>query len=114
MLTPKTFDRIFGAMISRKPSRRSGQELHDFPTYTIPEAAIFLSIPQRTLRSWYLGSKPIFTPPAFVGEVPLLSFRDLVDVHIVQTARIHHKVPMCRIRTALKTAGLEPGAVGHP
>lgn len=91
-------------MISRKPDRSTGQGLPDFPTYTIPEGAMFLGIPERTLRSWYLGKHPIFKPTVFIGDIPLLSFRDLVDAHIVQAARIYHNVPMVRIRTALQTA----------
>lgn len=112
MLTAETFDRIFG-VVARKPIRQSGQHLRDFPTYTIPEAAVFLGLPERTLRSWYLGKNPIFTPPARAGETPLLSFRDLVDSHIVQAARIHHKVPMGRIRSALKMARHESNEA-HP
>lgn len=102
-------------MLRNKPIRQPGQDLRDFPTYTIPEAAISLGIPERTLRSWYLGVDPIFSPPALVGKkkIPLLSFRDLIDVHIVQTARTYHKVPMSRIQSALETARLE-GDNPHP
>lgn len=113
MLTRKTFDRIFGVVIHGKPVRHPDQDLRDLPTYTIPEAAIFLGIPERTLRSWYLGEDRIFNPSAVLGEIPLLSFRDLVDSHIVQIARRLHKVPMPRIRTAVKLA--QQGGYGdHP
>jgi len=102
VLTAETFDRIFGIVVKGKPARRANEDARELPTYTIPEAAIYLGIPERTLRSWYLGDKAIFRPPFFVGEIPLLSFRDLVDSHIVQAARVFHKVPMRRIRAALE------------
>ena len=106
-MTAKTFRRVCGyteSVLRNKPIRHSGQDLRDFPTYTIPEAAISLGIPERTLRSWYLGANPIFSAPALVGKkkVPLLSFRDLIDVHIVKAARTYHNVPMSRIQSALR------------
>ncbi len=113
MLTAKTFGRIFGAVINRKPSRQPGQDPRDLPTYAIPEAALFLGIPERTLRSWFAGPQAIFTPAVF-GRIPLLSFRDLVDAHIVQVARRYHAVPLSRIKAAIETARNEPGATEHP
>ena len=106
-MTLRTFRRIFGyneLVLKRKPVLNAGEDLRDLPTYTIPEAALSLGIPERTLRSWYFGSNPIFDPPALIGKIPLLSFRDLVDVHIVQMARKYHDVPMSRIKSALETA----------
>jgi uncharacterized protein (DUF433 family) len=106
-VTVKTFCHIFGyngLVQRRKPVRKAGQDLREFPTYSLPEAASFLGIPERTLRSWFAGVDPILDPAATVGEFPILSFRNLVDAHIVQTARIFHGVPMHRIRTAIETA----------
>jgi uncharacterized protein (DUF433 family)/DNA-binding transcriptional MerR regulator len=106
-MTLRTFRRIFGyneLVLKRKPVLNAGEDLRDLPTYTIPEAALSLGIAERTLRSWCLGSNPLFDPPTTIGKIPLLSFRDLVDVHIVQTARKYHDVPMSRIKSALETA----------
>lgn len=109
----KTFDRIFGAVINGKPLQGVGQDPRDLPTYAIPEAAAFLGIPERTLRSWFVGPHSIFAPAIF-GAIPLLSFRDLVDAHVVQVARRYHKVPLSRIRAAIETARNEAGGGTHP
>ena len=101
-------------MLRRKPVRREGQDIRDLPTYTIPEAATFLGLPIRTLRSWYSGADPIFKPSGTVSGIPLLSFLDLVDSHIVQVARRHHKMPMPRIRAAMRTMRTEGSAARHP
>lgn len=106
----RTFIYAFGytdSVLTRKPVNSPGQDLRDLPTYTIPEAAICLGIPERTLRSWFAGSHLLLCPAGEAGKIPLLSFRNLVDAHIVQTARLHHHVPMSRIRAALETAFAE-------
>jgi uncharacterized protein (DUF433 family) len=116
-VTTRTFRRIFdynNRVLRRKPVRSAGQDLRELPTYTIPEAAAFLGLPVRTLRSWYLGTDPIFRPSAKVGGIPLLSFFDLVDAHIVQVARRNHKVPMSRIRDGIRQMRKEGSKTRHP
>lgn len=110
LVTRKTFVRIFGyteSVLRLKPVRKPGQDMREFPTYSLPEAALFLQIPERTLRAWFAGKNPILTPAAMVGSFPILSFRDLVDAHILHAARVHHNVPMARIRAALELTAKE-------
>jgi uncharacterized protein (DUF433 family) len=115
-VTLKTFRRVLGYNddVQRlKPVRRAGQDLREFPTYSLPEAALFLRIPVRTLRAWFAGKNKLLEPAALVGKYPVLSFRNLVDAHIVHTARIHHGLPMHRIKTALDLAFKE-GNTAYP
>jgi uncharacterized protein (DUF433 family) len=100
-------------MLTRKPTRHSGDDLRDLPTYSIPEAALYLGIPERTLREWFSGDGPLLEPSGYSGAIPLLSFSNLVDAHIVQAARVHHGVPMGRIRAAIETAQNESSS-SHP
>ena len=95
----ETFLNFFGytyCVLTRKPALRAGQDMRDLPTYAVPEAARFLGIPERTLRSWFSGANPVLTPSGSAADQPLLSFRNLVDAHIVHTARVYHDLPMSR------------------
>jgi hypothetical protein len=59
-------------MIKEKPIRAKGQDIRTLPTYTIPEAAVFLAVNQRTLFSWYKGDEPILKASGNVGLVHFL------------------------------------------
>lgn len=82
----------------------------EVPTYTLTEAAHYTSVPLQTLRSWVAGrsyqtsvgakrSKPIIIRPN--AKSPLLSFTNLVEIHILDAIRRKHNVPMYKVRTAL-------------
>ena len=70
-------------MLKNKPIRQRGQDIRTLPTYTIPEAAIFLAIPRRTLASWYEGREPILKASGKYGPTPLLSYRDIEEAYRV-------------------------------
>lgn len=79
----------------------------DVPAYAIPEAAHYLQIPRATLRSWVMGryyqtsagrrffQRVIELPDA---DVPLLSFFNLVEAHILNALRHDHNVRLDQIR----------------
>lgn len=87
-----------------------GRDPRELPAYGIPEAAHYLRIPAATLRSWVLGRyyptsvgsrlfKPIVLLPE--KERPLLSFINLVEVHVLDAIRRKHEVPLKKVRGAL-------------
>ena len=87
-----------------------GQDILEIPTYGISEAAHYLRIPLATLRSWALGRyyptesgrqlfRPIFSIPD--KKPPLLSFINLIEIHVLDAIRRHHSVSLKKIRIAL-------------
>jgi uncharacterized protein (DUF433 family) len=81
------------------------------PAYAITEAAHYLGIPQATLRSWVLGrpyptgrGKRFFRP---IIELPdkgkhILSFVNLVEVHVLDALRRAHGVPLSHVRKSVE------------
>jgi hypothetical protein len=74
-------------MITKKPTRKPGQDIGTVPTYTIPEAAAFLAIKSRTLFSWYEGEDPILKPSGSCGSAHLLSYKDMEEAYRVYLLR---------------------------
>src|SRR5258708_1103523 len=84
---------------------------YSVPRYTPEEAAHYVGIPVSTFRSGVFGRyfptangrelwKPIINLEE--PEVPFLSFFNLVEAHVLSSARSKHKVPMPEIREALE------------
>lgn len=87
-----------------------GRDPRDIPTYTIPDAAHYLRIPAGTVRSWTVGrsypvaeGKRFFEPLITVSRhTPrLLSFTNLIEIHVLRAIRKHHKIQLDKVRTAL-------------
>lgn len=74
-------------VLRNKPVRQPGQDIRTLPTYTIPEAAVFLAIPRRTLASWYEGNVPILKASGNYGLTHLLSYRDIEEAYRVHLLR---------------------------
>ncbi len=81
------------------------------PAYSITEAAHYLLIPRSTMRSWVAGRNyptqsgerlfhPVVRPADRVR--PLLSFVNLVEVHVLDAIRREHEVPLPKVRAALR------------
>jgi uncharacterized protein (DUF433 family) len=87
------------------------KSLEEQPAYSLTEAARYLSIPPATLRSWIAGRKystgtglkffrPIIQAP---GDPRAgLSFVNLVEAHVLDAIRRHHRVPLSKIREAIQ------------
>ena len=82
----------------------------EIPTYSVRDAARYLRIPQGTIRSWVLGRKYTTAtgPKAFypliavIEQKPsLLSFTNLIEVHVLRAIRKEHNVQLDKVRTAL-------------
>lgn len=87
-----------------------GRDPRDIPTYTIPDAARYLRIPAGTIRSWTVGrsypvteGKRFFEPLIAVPQQTprLLSFTNLIEIHVLRAIRQHHKIQLDKVRTAL-------------
>jgi uncharacterized protein (DUF433 family) len=88
-----------------------GGDPADLPLYSLAEAAHYLRQPAATLRSWTVG-RPYTTkkgmrqfdpivPPAD-PEAQMLSFRNLVELHVLSSIRRVHKVELKAVRRAVK------------
>ena len=80
-----------------------GLDPRDVPTYRVSEAARYLSLPVSTLRAWTFGQKSgtrsfhrVIEPAD--RRAGLLSFRNLVEAHVLSSLRVHHRIPLPRIR----------------
>lgn len=89
--------------------RLRGQSLRDYPTYTIPEAAIFLGMPVRTLRRWAL-EKPLWKIAGANRGVPLLSFRDIAQIYYIELVRSHFGLTVTDARRVLELSRKESHA----
>lgn len=75
----------------------------DLPVYRVGEAARYLGVPPSTLRAWNFGQTGFRR--VIVPEDPktgLLSFRNLVEAHVLSALRVHHRVPLSSIRRAIQ------------
>jgi uncharacterized protein (DUF433 family) len=97
--------------MSREASHSyAGKDLRELPAYLIMEAAHYLVIPKSTVRSWVVGYpyttqkgrktfRPIIVP---ASKAPLLlSFINLVEIHILDAIRRKHKVSLEKVRKAI-------------
>ena len=85
-------------------------DIRAMPCYSFPEAAHYLRIPGTTLRSWVRGRKyptsegdQFFQP---VIELPddsqnLLSFINLVEIHVLDAIRRDHRISLHKVRIAI-------------
>ena len=79
----------------------SGQDRRNLGRYSIPEAAEYISVPQRTMRSWFLGDRRIFTPAFHKGGSVLLSFYDVTEAYVIEVLRSHWDFNPHKLRKAL-------------
>lgn len=82
----------------------------EISSYSVMEAAHYLRIPRTTIRDWVSGrhyrstagvrfSRPIIQVPD--PGVQLLSFMNLVEIHVLDAIRRKHDIPLEKVRTAM-------------
>jgi uncharacterized protein (DUF433 family) len=82
----------------------------EIPSYGIMETAHYLRIPPTTIRCWVNGryypsragrqfSKPIVHLPQ--PDVRLVSFMNLVEIHVLDAIRRKHEISLDKVRVAL-------------
>ena len=77
-----------------------GRDPRDVPTYGLREAATYMRLPPTTLRQWVIGAARVI--PIAGGQPPLLSFWNLVEAYVLAALRRRHRVPLQRVRKALR------------
>ncbi|MFZ5875678.1 MAG: DUF433 domain-containing protein [Nitrospirota bacterium] len=88
------------------------QELRETPSYGLAETARYLRIPVSTLKSWVVGRsypirggtkqfRPLIKAPASAKGSLLLSFMNLVEIHVLDAIRREHKISLPKVRIAL-------------
>jgi uncharacterized protein (DUF433 family) len=91
-------------VLTHKPVRQPGQDIRTLPTYTIPEAAVFLAIPRRTLASWYEGEEPILKASGRYGLAHLLSYRDIEEAYRLYLLRERFNFSFQFLRRSMRNA----------
>ena len=79
------------------------QDRRELPAYSIAEAAHYLTVPEATIRYWATGQdqyKPLIEIPC--DKPALLSFLNLVELHVLAAIRRKHTVPMPKVRSAIE------------
>jgi uncharacterized protein (DUF433 family) len=86
-----------------------GGDVKEIPLYNLLQASRYLKIPRETLRRWVRGQafpsskgyvfKPVIQLPD--RDRPLLSFVNLIEVHVLDGMRRQYSVPFYKIRDSL-------------
>lgn len=99
--------------ISEQNIRRIyGDDPKEIPLYGITQTAAYLKIPVPTLRTWIKGRKyPVgqnretkFSTPVIKlpkAELPMLSFMNLIEAHVLKGIRKIENIPFYKVRNAL-------------
>ena len=82
------------------------EDLRELPGYTVSEVAHYLTVPPATIRYWSVGrgqySPLIKLPERSLPRPTLLSFINLVELHVLAAIRRTHRVTMPKIRQAIR------------
>jgi len=75
----------------------------ELPAYSIAEAAHYLTVPEGTVRYWSTGQGK-YAPLIEISSLQpaLLSFINLVELHVLAAIRRKHTVPMPKVRSAIE------------
>ncbi len=95
--------------MAKRTPRQPHQSLLDYPTYTIPEAALYLAIPENTLRYW-ITSQPLWVVKHVGKNVPILSFHDIAQAYFIDVLRSHYSLTVAETRRILNAAQIESTA----
>jgi len=88
----------------------------NIPAYRVAEVAHYLRMPKATVRAWALGQgrfDPVLTVEPHEG-VPLLSFVNLVEVHVLDALRRQHDIPLQKARRVLRLLNRLFPDTAHP
>ena len=85
---------------------RVTEDLRELPAYTVSEVAHYLTVPPATIRYWSVGRRPyeplIELPENSPPRPTLLSFFNLVELHVLAAIRRKHRVTMPKVRTVIR------------
>lgn len=83
------------------------REVSTLGAYTFADAARYVRAPVATVRAWFLGTKTgwgKFQPVLQLDDARdrMLSFRNLVELHVLNSIRKRHRVTLYRVRIAIE------------
>jgi excisionase family DNA binding protein len=90
-------------------ARKANQDLREYPTYTIAEAAHYLAMPRRTLYRW-ASDHPLWTLASGTADLHLLSFQDLAQTYFIEFIRRHAGISLRKAKEILRIAKAETGS----
>jgi uncharacterized protein (DUF433 family) len=88
----------------------------EMPAYRVSEVAHYLRMPKATVRAWAVGQgrfDAVLTLEPRNG-VPLLSFVNLIEVHVLDALRREHDIPLQKARRVLRLLSQLFPNTAHP
>ncbi len=80
----------------------------EIPNYTVEEAARYLLVPDSTIRYWTVGDAGVTPLTTVYSRRPLLlSFKNLVELYILESLREIHDIGLSRIRKSVEELRIE-------
>ena len=80
----------------------------EVPNYTVEEASRYLLVPVSTVKYWTIGEAGAAPLTTVYSRRPiLLSFKNLVEVYVLETLRSVHDVGLPRIRRSIQELRIE-------
>ena len=84
------------------------REVSYLGAYTFADAARYVRAPVATVRAWFLGTRTgwgTFQPVLQLDDYRhrMLSFRNLVELHVLSSIRKRHRVTLYRARIAIES-----------
>ena len=92
----------------------AGKDPRDLPLYSAADASRFLQLPLSTVRAWAFGQqgfKPVLQIPD--RRSGLLSFKNLVELHVLAVLRREKRVSLGDVRKAIAALSKQLGET-HP
>lgn len=91
------------AAVSSRSVLYGSTDPRDVPAYRVPEVSSYLALPSSTLRAWFFGQsnfRRVLTPADV--DAGLLSFKNLIEAHVLSSLRVQHRIPLGRVRRAIR------------
>lgn len=88
--------------------RRTKFDPLEIPNYTVEEASRYLLVPESTVRYWTIGeagAAPLTT--TYSRRPLLLSFKNLVELYVLESLREIHDIGLPRIRRSVQELRIE-------
>ncbi len=80
----------------------------EIPNYTVEEAARYLIVPSSTVRYWTIGEAGAAPLTTVYSRSPLLlSFKNLVELYVLESLRGFHDIGLPRIRRSVEELRIE-------
>lgn len=87
--------------LDRERNIYRGRDPRDLPLYTPAEAALFLHLPESTVRAWSFGQRGFRAVLDVPSSQRMLSFKNLVELHVLAILRREKRVSLSDVRKAL-------------